>query len=168
MRTQAHAFQQVDTALVQGLTRKTEVQLQRLRQNLRHGVTRVQAVVRVLENQLDAPQVIGRAAVHIGRQGLTATEANATCHRRVQAGHGFKDAGFAAARLAHQANGFTRADPDVDVGHGVRHIRAAPQQLLQQIGPGVADRQPVQGQRRRLTSCLGRGGCQGRPGQGQL
>ena len=147
--TEAHTLEQLDAAFMQSLARETEIQLQRLRQNLRHGVTRVQAVIRVLEDQLNATQVVGRPLIDIRRQGIAATQAYMPSDRRVQAGHGLQDAGLAAARLTHQADGLARADPQVDVCDGVRHIRAAPQQLLEQIGPGVADRQAIQGQHRR-------------------
>jgi len=73
-----------------------------LREDLGHRVTRVQAVIGVLKDHLDAAQLLGAPPLDAARQGRAIAKRDLAARGGQQTGYGSEDRRFAAAGFAHQ------------------------------------------------------------------
>ena len=74
-----------------------------MRQNLGHRVPRVQAVIRVLKNHLNLPQIDRGAILYARRQGGPAMQRYVAFLWRNQPGNGLQNGRFAAPTLTDKA-----------------------------------------------------------------
>lgn len=145
---EAHAAQQFVDALGAGFQPVNEV---RLGEQLAHGVARVEAAVRVLEHHL---HVLARVAQLLAIHGEQVLPAKADCAAAgfVQAQQAAPQGGFAAAGLAHDAQGFARMHVQAQVAQRMHGVLAPPgQQRLPRV-EGFA--QALYLQNRRGSFCL--------------
>src|SRR6056297_1734032 len=99
-RAEAHGVEQLHRAVAQVAILEPEIEPQRLRKDIGHGLARVEAVIGVLENHLDAAQLIGTAALDGRREDGAVTKRDLTRGGRQQAGNRLENGRFAASRFA--------------------------------------------------------------------
>ena len=103
---------------MQRLACQTKVQLQRLFQNLCDGLARIEAVIRVLENQLDLAQMIRATLLNFGGQCLTAGNRYLTTRWWQQSCNRLENGRFSRTTFSDKAQRFTFGNCDFDPVNG--------------------------------------------------